>query len=395
MKVATRLAVAVCTSSFAVHVTLAFLCGGVCLAVCSATNADDSRAVQGVTRRVSLDGPGGTGARACDVVQVVDSGGAPREYLMDVDSVVCADAQCEIVTVRIHFDPLGGYERYELPAGGNLTKWGHQPFSPADHQKLHQILADPYSPLKSVGWDQITLPGTSAFTTTDVDGISGATVLSKRSLVVVGAAYTCCTLWHWSHGQVQKVIREMTAAATDRQNLIRHLHGGQEKYVVFAAEQLESRTLFDSESISAVVHVVRHGSDKLADPAFRYLAAASRDTGVDCFFRCVEEECLVADSGKRIQFLEALRETTQHIPAGYLERLGSWLPRADSYYEVHLLFSLLERDNVTSDCAVSEALLLLEHDNSLVARRSYRYLKAQTLDDAQQERLESFERSGR
>ena len=254
-----------------------------------------------ISRRVNLDGPGNTGAMPCDVVQVLDSNGDPSEYFMDVDSVVCADAKCEIVTVRIHFDPLGNYERYELPSGGNLTKWGHKPFSPADHENLHQILSDPYSQLKSIGWDQITMPKSSAAAGDDVDGISGATVLSKRNIVVVGAAYTCCTLWHWSHGEVENVIRDMTISASDKQDLIRYLHSGEDKYVVFAIDQLRMQNLFDAETIAAVVHVMRHGSERLADPALSYLAKASSETGVDYFFCCCEDECLVADSDQESQ----------------------------------------------------------------------------------------------
>jgi hypothetical protein len=310
---------------------------------------------------------------------------------MDVDSVVCADASCEIVTVRIHFDRLGDYERYELPAGGNLTKWGHQPFSAADHKKLHQILSDPYSQLKSVGWDQITAPNGSVADSKGVDGISGATVLSKRDLVVVGAAYTCCTLWHWSHGEVVELIREMTIRASDKQDLLRYLTSGNDKYVIFAADQLRMQGVFDTEAITGVLQVMRHGDEKLADPMLRYLAEASRKTGTDCFFRCCEDECLMAKSGKRIQFLEALREATQALPSGYLERLSGWLARADSYYEVHLLLTLLEQGNSPSEEWVNGAMLQLESDNSLVVRRSYRYLKAQDLNASQQRRLEAFE----
>ncbi|MCL4207850.1 MAG: hypothetical protein KJ000_35640 [Pirellulaceae bacterium] len=153
-------------------------------------NADDSRTVKNISRRVKRDGPGDTGARTSDVVQALDSKGDPRGYFMDVDSVICADAKCEMVTVRIHFDLLGDYERYELPSGGNLTKSGHKPSSAADHAKLHQILSDPYSQLKSVGGDQITIPSNSATPGDGDDRISGATALSKRNMVVVGAAYS-------------------------------------------------------------------------------------------------------------------------------------------------------------------------------------------------------------
>lgn len=350
------------------------------------------RPASAVSRQIYLDGPGGMEGTPCDVVQVLDRNGKPGAYFMDVDSVVCPEAKCEIVTVRLHFDILGNFERYELPSGGNLTKSGHKPFTPADHEKLQQILYDPYSPLKDVAWNQITLPKDPADGGGDIDAISGPTVLSKRDAVVAGAAYTCCTLWHWSHGETAKVIRDMTVSASDRQDWIRFLNSGNDIYAEFAFDQLSSQGLFDSETIAAVVQVMRHGSDRLADPAFHYLAAASSETGADCFFGCCEDEFLAENAAKRVQFLEALRDNTQPFPAGYLERFGGWLRRADTYYEVHLLLTLCERENVSSDEIAGEAIALLESDDSLVVRRCFRYLKARKLNPSQQEKFAAFER---
>lgn len=374
----------------AIDIRLVFLSGILCVAA-SAVHADTSHAVKGNSRRVDLDGPGDSGAMPCEVVQVLDANGDPTEYFMDVDSVVCADAKCDIVTVRIYFDPLGSYVRYKLPSRGNLTKLGHKPFSRVDHQKLHQILSDPYSQLKSFKLDEITMPKGSPGDADDVDGISGATVLTKRKMVVAGAAYTCLTLWHWSHGEVVNVIRDMTVGASDKQDLIRYLNSGQHKHVVFAADQLRTQNLFDAESTAAVMHVIRHGNERSTDAALRYLAKASIETGVDHFLCCSEDECLVANPLKRVKFLDALRKTTQELPTGYVDRLSDWLRRADSYYEVHLLLSLLERENVTSKEAIRGAMLQLESDNALVVRRSYRWLKAQELNDTQQKELEAFE----
>lgn len=373
-----------------IHIGLVVLLGIFSVAVAPSSNADDSHAAKGISRRVNLEGSGNMGAMPCDVVQVFDSNGDPR-YFMDVGSVVCGDTKCEIVTVRLHFDPLGNYDRYELPSGGNLTKRGHQPFSPDDHQKLQAILSDPYSQLKSIAWDQITRPKSSQATRDKVDAISAPTVLSEREVVVVGAAYTCYTLWHWSHGEVGNVIREMTGSASDKQDLIRYLQRGEYQYVAFATDQLRRRNVFDTEAINAVVQVLRHGRAELIDPALSYLATASSKTGVDCFLRCRDDKYLVADSDKRVQFLKALRESTQKLPSGYLGQFNGWLARADSYYEVHLLLTLLEREKVSSPEAVSEAMSLLGSGNSLVVSRCYRYLKAHKLSESQQRKLEQFE----
>jgi len=345
---------------------------------------------KGISRRINLDGPGKTGAMPCDVVQVLGSNGEPSEYFMDVGLVVCAGAKCDIVTVRIHFDPLGKYERYELPSGGNLTKFGREPFSPTDHEHLHQVLSDPYSQLKSIGLDQITMPKSSAVAGSNVDAISGPTMLSKQNIVVVGAAYTCCTLWHWSHGEVENVIRDMTTSVSDKQDLIRYLRSGDDEYEVFAIDQLRTQNVFDTETIAAVAHVMRHGSKRLVAPALSYLAKASSETGVDYFLRCCEDDFLVADSDKRVKFLEALRDATEKLPSGHLNRLSGWLTRAESHYEVHLLLSLLEREHVSSDEAISEAMSLLESKDDLVVRRSYRYLEAQELNPSQQQKLDAF-----
>jgi hypothetical protein len=373
-----------------VHVCLAVLLSG--SAVLPVAYAADSHTAKVRSQRIHLDGPGDTGPTPCDVVQVLNSEGKPIEYFMDVASVACADGQCQVVTVRIHFDLLGDYQRYELPTGGDLTKWGHKPFSRADHRKLHQILSDPYSQLKSIAWDQITPPKGPAVPGSNFDAISGPTPLSRRNMVVVGAAYTCFTLWHWSHGQVVNVIRDMTVSASDDRDFLQYLQSDQSKYVVFAANQLQMRKQFDAETIDAVIQVVRHGDDSVIASALSYLMKASSETGVDHFFRCYDEDGVLASSAKRIRFLEALRDTTLQAPSDYFNQFCGWIARADSYYEVHLLLSLLERENVNSAEAVSGAMTLLERDNPVVIRRSYRFLKAQDLNDSQQERLRAFEK---
>ncbi|MHB8900404.1 MAG: hypothetical protein ACYC6Y_16760 [Thermoguttaceae bacterium] len=245
-----------------IHVRLTVLLGALCAAVPSTVRADDSQAAKRISRGIHLDRPGEAGPMRCDVVQVLDPNGDPSEYFMDVDLVIGAGTKRGSVRVRIHFDPLGNYRRYELPSGGNLTKEGNRPFSPADHENLHRILSDPYSQLKSIGWDQVAIPKGTAETGEEVDAISQPTVLSKGNIVVVGAAYTCCTLWHWSHGEVVGVIRAMTIDASDRQDWIRYARSDNDLYAAFALEQLRLQGIFDAETVAAVVQVMREGSAK-------------------------------------------------------------------------------------------------------------------------------------
>lgn len=368
-----------------------FLLGCV-LALLPASHGAELQAGKAPSRRVALEGPGTGEVKTAEVVQVLDSNGEPCAYFMDVESVICTEKKCQVVPVRLHFDAVGTYERYELPPGRNLTKLGHQPFSPEDHDKLQQILTDPYSPLKSVAWGEISLPKESASGRGEFDAMSGATALSKRSMVVSGAAYTCFTLWRWSHGDAAKVIREMTIRASDQRDLLRLLGSGKDPCVLFAVDQLIARKLFDAGTVDAVTSVLRRGSLRQADAALSFLAKAASEAGVEAFFRCWEDDALAAQSDKRVRFLESLREGNRKLPAGWLNRLSVWLVRADSYYEVHLLLTLLEREKEQPEQAIRGAFALLENQNALVVRRGYRYLKAQSLTGELQARLEAFER---
>ncbi len=364
------------TPWFVVPIRLVVLSWALYATASPAASGTPCHAAEAASRKVTLEGAGGAKPILADVIQVLDPSGEPDTYFMDVASVVSADTKCKTVTVRLHFDVLGNYQRYELLSGGNLTKSGGKPFSRADHEKLHQILSDPYSQLKSIALDEITAPKSAATAGARVDAVSQPTVLSRQSTIVVGAAYTCCTLWHWSHGEVVGAIRDMTVEACNREDLLRYLRSDQDPYVQFAAEQLRMQDLFDAETIAAVEQVMRHGSTKVINPALDYLAKASSKTGSDHFFRCCEDEYLVANSIKRTRFLESLRESDQELPPNYLDRFKGWLTRADTYYEIHLLLTLWEREKASSEAAIDEAISLLKSNNALIAGRSYRYLKA-------------------
>ena len=155
---------------------------------------------------------------------------------------------------------------------------------------------------------------------------------------------------------------------------------------------MRKQNSFDAEVVAAVVHVMRFGDERLVDSALGYLEQASSETGVDHFFGCCDDKRLEANSLKRVRFLEALRDTDQKFPADYFKRLNGWLTRADSYYEVHLLLSLLEREGGNSEAAVNEAILLLRSKDALVVRRSQRFLKTQELNASQQRKVDAFEK---
>ncbi len=146
------------------------------------------------------------------LVQTLDSDGEPVSYAMWVDSVICRDTVCDVVKVRIHWDALGRYQRYEIAPGSQLTKLDHVPFTKADLAKLQRILAASDSPLKEVEKESMT--GKETNLPKGVDAVSSPTILTLKTAVIVGAGYTCYDLWHWANGLLTDHIRNLTGTGS-------------------------------------------------------------------------------------------------------------------------------------------------------------------------------------
>ena len=127
------------------------------------------------------------------LVAGLDPNGDVTSYSMVVESVVCLDVECKVIQVTLQWDVLGRYQSFELPENGELTKTDHVVFSRDDYAKLHQVLSHPQSLLKDLPSSRIVDPDKAI---AEADGVSAPTPVSLQQDVVVGAAYTCYTLWH-------------------------------------------------------------------------------------------------------------------------------------------------------------------------------------------------------
>jgi hypothetical protein len=345
-----------------------------------------------VERRMELPPPDENAPvpMARELMQVREKDGLVKTYYADVQSVACEDQGCRVVTVRLYWDILGNYQRYELPTGAGLTKQGHQPFTAADHRKLHSILLDPHSPLKWISKDKITLPKAAKATDSKLDAISTPTALSHTDAVVPGAAYTCYTLWHSAYGKINSRMRSWTSEASDQQHLMEYLTSDNEAYVIFAMQQLAERHIVAAEVVEAVVNVASRGDVSLLETALDYLQLASEVDQSDHYFRTIEQLFPAADKRKRVACLTSLSHNTLPAPSGYYDRISRWLPTVNTYQEVHQLLELLTAQQASTDVVVKQAIPLLECKSFLAARRAYDYLRGQQLERTQQDQLKRF-----
>ena len=316
---------------------------------------------------------------------VSGSDGKLVEYYADVDSVICGDGQCEIITVRLVWDPLGRFLRYGFPNGGNLTKRGHAQFTKKDHAKLLGILKDPESLLRDVNAKDVVSPA-EAQTGDEIDGQSGATLLSDKSAIVSGAVYTCYTLWHWANNDIQEEMRRITATEIGTKQLVEYLNSGDETEAVFAMVQLQERGVSDETIRAAVYRNIAEGGTELAGAGLAYFESV----GAKAYYGALGKLFEAGSSKQQVLYLTSLLSTDLEAPDGFYDNLSGMLPNLGSYYEVHLMLNLMAERNPDSPVVVANIAALLDNKSFLIGRRAYHFLKERKLCEPQAAKVEVF-----
>lgn len=340
------------------------------------------------------------------ISQALDERGHPVGYFMELDSVVCTENLCKVVTVTMDWDALGDYRSYSVadgsvlekalipdenatpedPAAENLPLDRDQAwtaFTDEDHDKLHGILSDRSSILK----DQQLSELTSYRDKSRVDAMSGATPLTVRESVVQGAALSSYHLWHWANGEVVALARELTHENCSEELLLEFLASDESRYNLFALEHLQQYQLFTPAIVSAVIDVMSRGKSDQIDSGLAYLRLAFPDQ--DALYEQLPQLFEIGSSDTRIHLL-GLLEAELSSSAAKLDQLIVGLEKTDSYYELHLFLGLAEQHEQVSEQVLTRASRFLESENFFMARRAYWFLEKQTLNEQLTRQMEAF-----
>lgn len=319
------------------------------------------------------------------LVEVRDKNEFPTEYYMNVESVICFDSVCKIVPVRIYWNNIGEYNRYEIDDGITLEKYEADLFEEEDYKKIHSILSDLNSPFKDVRADEILTIVDE--THNDVDAISGATALElDEKDTVPGAALTCFTLWHWAHGEIIPIIRQKTAESCKPANFETYLTEGNQNYKLFAIEKLTNIKFYNDVLIDATINQATNNS-ALLKPAIKYIEEASSDV----YAKAINDLFQKGNQYQKLATINSMVNTEKNLSKEYLNKLSQYLPKSNSYQEVSLLLKLMEDKNPNSQDVIKHALPMLDKE-FLIARRVYWFLKDQNLDKKQLRLLKKFYR---
>ena len=290
---------------------------------------------------------------------------------------------CKVIPVRIYWNNIGVYQRYELERGATLEKYKSDIFEPKDYNKLDSILANPASPFKEVYYDEILTVVDEL--SEDVDAISGATALELDERdTVPGAALTCFTLWHWANGEIVSIIKNITGDAVSKQQLKAFLQDNDNSYYYLVLEQLTKRGIYLDEYLDLVLERVKENAVVIR-PTIDYIETAPEEF----YFEAIKRIFLMGNQPQKIAALKSI-QNIEYIPTlDYLNSLGVNISTLDSFQETAAFLELMEIRENYSEKLINNILPLLDKD-FLIARRAYWYLLNAPLSAVQMTKRDIF-----
>lgn len=130
----------------------------------------------------------------------------PECFVSHIETPVCSDTLCNLMDIRMFWTISGNYLGYDTIPGKPLTKNDHLDFTPADYEKLHELLCDEQSILRRRHKDDL-FDKESSRVSQVVDAVTGATAKEVKEAVVDGAVYSSYTIYQLVHSQLSAVIR--------------------------------------------------------------------------------------------------------------------------------------------------------------------------------------------
>ncbi|MCE6991099.1 hypothetical protein [Dyadobacter sp. CY323] len=171
--------------------------------------------------------------------EVRSAEGYPVSYFRNIRTSVCFDNKCRLLAIRLYWNITGRYLGYEVPKGEYLSKAEHEPFKAEEYARLHQILSDENSPLRSFTYEDLAPGGNQE--KAGVDGVSSATSKDVLSYVVEGAVYTTYKMWHILYGTTQTEVIRLTKTHLNEDLVLKILNSPDRSDKVWALDQVNGR----------------------------------------------------------------------------------------------------------------------------------------------------------
>ncbi|MEQ8556001.1 MAG: hypothetical protein RIC06_21840 [Cyclobacteriaceae bacterium] len=210
-----------------------------------------------------------------EIFQVIAINGTPLYYYIEVNTGVCFDNKCRPLSILVYWNITGRYLGFELLEDEFLSKYDHEPFSTAEYERLHELLADPFLPLDEYAFEEL-VRDTSTMAS-PVDGVSGATSEDVLDYIVKGAAYTTYKLWNVIYGPIQQQVIQQTENELDASLFNRILQSTDQSDITWALERAALIEELDEPTINTISEIISKGEYFHSYLALRSLSQEQMD----------------------------------------------------------------------------------------------------------------------
>ena len=175
-------------------------------------------------------------------------------YFSNINTPVCNDTRCQIITLNVYWDLGGHYIRFDTLLGNPLTKFDHEPFTQRDYEKLQMTLSNENSILGEKAIDELLDTDRRRYSE-KIDAVTGATSREIQSAVVEGALYSTYTLWQLVNNRINSRMREYTFRVYDQDIEDQLLNAENPETILFGLSHLED-TYF-TEHFNKILEIMR------------------------------------------------------------------------------------------------------------------------------------------
>ena len=322
-----------------------------------------------------------------------DTEGFPSGYSMELINKVCLDDVCKLVEVTMYWDAIGFYKSLEYPEGKPLTKVEHEPFTPADYEKLDSILKDRESILDDheLGFlasekDDKSPKGEDDDEYQEVDGVSKATPGAVKEAVVKDAAWTTWVLWKYANTELVPIMQRMTKSRISPKFLKHLLDSKNWQEIEFALNHLLEQKPVAPQYIDKVAEIMPSAGIDHIELAIEYLRKASPDKNT-CYRKLIGS--FPDLNGYNAALVIELLESDPQLEKGILEELTASLENQD-YYPMHMALRLIESREFFSKTVESNIVKLLQAKDFFIARRASDFLSNKKLSAPAKKKLQAF-----
>jgi hypothetical protein len=169
---------------------------------------------------------------------------------------VCNDTLCQIVQIKVFWDLIGDYTRFDTLAGYPLTKNDHLLFTPEDYSTLQATLKDGNSILGRKSESELLDNNRNRYSQ-KIDAVTGATDLQIKNAVVDGALYSTYTLWHLVNGDIKNILSECTIKNYNSKMEQQLLYSDNTKSIIFALKQFDEEDYVNR--FQEIIQVMKKG----------------------------------------------------------------------------------------------------------------------------------------